>query len=72
MHPFGIWPTPSTQQDELARQDRLVRHQSIQVSATGHGATGVVPTVPMEPVVAGLLRPLVKNRHPLPGQCEYF
>ena len=68
MHPFGIWPTPSTQQDELARQDRLVRHQSIQVSAAGYGVPCGVSTVPMEPMVAGLLRPLVKNRDSLPGQ----
>ena len=62
----------STQQDELARQDHIVCHQPVQVSAAGYGVPCGVSTVPMQPVVAGLLRPLVENRDSLTSQCEYF
>ena len=42
------------------------------VHTTGYQASCIIPTVPVEPVVAGLLRPLVQDSHALPGQCEYF
>ena len=37
-----------------------------------HGATRVVAAIPAEAVVAGLLWPLLQDRHPLPVQREYF
>ena len=58
----------STQQDELASQDRIVGHQSIQVSAAGYRVPCGVSTIPMEPMVAGLLWPLVEDCYSLAGQ----
>ena len=44
----------------------------MQVQAAGDGATSLVAAIPVEAVVASLLRPLLQDRDPLPAPCEYF
>ena len=62
----------STQQGELARQDAVDGLQSVKVDAAGQGAAFAVLGIPAEAVIAGLLRPLAQDRHPLPGHRKQF
>ena len=54
------------------RLNALGSDQSVQIYAAGQGAALIVAAVPVHPVDPRLLRPLVQDRHPLPGQGEHL